>query len=108
MDGTTGTYNDLSFNWSFPDGTFSNKTLPAFSFTEPGERIVTLVVTDENGEETELGLLNQVLEPAEGNTWTEMASIRGVTREAMVKAGAAGLFDATRADYLFKEFDAEG
>tara|TARA_B100000459_G_scaffold46969_1_gene24541 strand:- start:554 stop:4732 length:4179 start_codon:yes stop_codon:yes gene_type:complete len=52
VDGTTGTYNDLSFNWSFPDGTFSNKTLPAYSFTEPGERIVTLVVTDENGEES--------------------------------------------------------
>ena len=52
VDGTTGTYNDVSFNWSFPDGTFSNKTLPAYSFTEPGERIVTLVVTDENGEES--------------------------------------------------------
>ncbi len=49
VDGSTGTYNDLSFNWSFPDGTFSNKTLPAYSFTEPGEQTIQLVVTDENG-----------------------------------------------------------
>lgn len=52
IDGTTGTYNDLSFNWSFPDGTFSNKTLPAYSFSEPGEQIIQLVVTDENGEQS--------------------------------------------------------
>ena len=52
IDGTTGTYNDLIFNWSFPDGTFSNKTLPAYSFSEPGEQIIQLVVTDENGEQS--------------------------------------------------------
>jgi PKD repeat protein len=52
IDGTTGTYNDLTFNWSFPDGTFSNKTLPAYSFTEPGEQIIQLVVTDESGEQS--------------------------------------------------------
>ena len=49
VDGTTGLYTDLTFNWSFPDGTFSNKTLPAYSFLEPGEQIIQLVVTDENG-----------------------------------------------------------
>ena len=52
VDGTTGTYNDLTFNWTFPDGTFSNKTLPAYSFLEPGEQIIQLVVTDENGEQS--------------------------------------------------------
>jgi PKD repeat protein len=52
VDGTTGTYNDLTFNWTFPDGTFSNKTLPAYSFLEPGEQIIRLVVTDENGEQS--------------------------------------------------------
>ena len=52
IDGTTGTYNDLTFNWSFPDGTFSNKTLPAFSFTEPGEQRIQLVVTDEAGDQS--------------------------------------------------------
>ena len=52
IDGTTGTYNDLTFNWSFPDGTFSDKTLPAFSFTEPGEQLVQLIVTDENGDQS--------------------------------------------------------
>ena len=52
IDGTTGTYNDLAFNWSFPDGTFSNKTLPAFSFTEPGEQRIQLVVTDEAGDQS--------------------------------------------------------
>ena len=52
VDGTTGTYNDLTFNWTFPDGTFSNKTLPAYSFLEPGEQIIKLVVTDENGEQS--------------------------------------------------------
>ena len=48
VDGTTGTYNDLIFNWSFPDGTFSDKLLPTYSFTEPGEQIIQLIVTDEN------------------------------------------------------------
>ena len=52
IDGATGTYNDLTFNWSFPDGTFSNKTLPAFSFTEPGEQRIQLVVTDEAGDQS--------------------------------------------------------
>lgn len=52
VDGTTGTYNDLTFNWTFPDGTFSDKTLPAYSFLEPGEQIIQLIVTDENGEQS--------------------------------------------------------
>ena len=52
VDGTTGTYNDLIFNWSFPDGTFSDKLLPTYSFTEPGEQIIQLIVTDENGEDS--------------------------------------------------------
>ena len=52
IDGTTGGYNDLIFNWSFPDGTFSDKKLPAYSFTEPGEQIIQLIVTDENGEQS--------------------------------------------------------
>jgi len=52
IDGTTGGYNDLIFNWSFPDGTFSDKKLPAYSFTEPGEQIIQLIVTDENGDQS--------------------------------------------------------
>ena len=52
IDGTTGGYNDLIFNWSFPDGTFSDKKLPAYSFTEPGEQIIQLIVTDEYGEQS--------------------------------------------------------
>ncbi|MCH2643946.1 MAG: PKD domain-containing protein, partial [Candidatus Poseidoniaceae archaeon] len=52
IDATSGTFNDLTYNWSFPDGTFSDKTLPAFSFTEPGEQLVQLIVTDENGDQS--------------------------------------------------------
>ena len=48
-DGLVGDQNDLSFNWTFPDGTNSTEVQPRFTFATPGIQTVTLVVTDADG-----------------------------------------------------------
>jgi PKD repeat protein len=49
-DGTVGDSSDLTFNWSFSDGTFGDRPQVTHSFTEPGIHSVTLIVFDEAGE----------------------------------------------------------
>ena len=49
-DGTVGDSSDLTFNWSFSDGTFGDRPQVTHSFTEPGIHTVTLIVFDEAGE----------------------------------------------------------
>ena len=51
-DGLVGDVSDLTFNWSFPDGTFQEVVQPRFSFTTPGTHRVTLVVVDADGTES--------------------------------------------------------
>ena len=48
-DGLVGDQNDLSFNWTFPDGSNSTEVQPRFTFATPGIQSVTLVVTDAEG-----------------------------------------------------------
>ncbi|DAC08127.1 MAG TPA: PKD domain-containing protein, partial [Candidatus Poseidoniales archaeon] len=48
-DGLVGDQNDLSFNWTFPDGSNSTEVQPRFTFATPGTQSVTLVVTDADG-----------------------------------------------------------
>ena len=48
-DGLVGDQNDLSFNWTFPDGSNSTEVQPRFTFATPGIQSVTLVVTDADG-----------------------------------------------------------
>ncbi|MEC9161974.1 MAG: PKD domain-containing protein, partial [Candidatus Thermoplasmatota archaeon] len=48
-DGWVGDQNDLSFNWTFPDGSNSTEVQPRFTFATPGIQSVTLVVTDAEG-----------------------------------------------------------
>ena len=49
-DGTVGDSSDLTFNWTFSDGTFGDRPQVTHSFTEPGTHSVTLIVFDEAGE----------------------------------------------------------
>ena len=51
-DGLVGDQNDLSFNWTFPDGSNSTEVQPRFTFGTPGVQSVTLVVTDADGAES--------------------------------------------------------
>jgi len=51
-DGTVGDSSDLTFNWSFSDGTFGDRPQVTHTFTEPGVHSVLLIVTDESGEES--------------------------------------------------------
>lgn len=51
-DGTVGDSSDLTFNWSFSDGTFGDRPQVTQTFTEPGIHYVVLIVTDESGEES--------------------------------------------------------
>jgi PKD repeat protein len=51
-DGTVGDSSDLTFNWSFSDGTFGDRPQVTHTFTEPGVHNVLLIVTDESGEES--------------------------------------------------------
>ena len=51
-DGTVGDSSDLTFNWSFSDGTFGDRPQVTHSFTEPGVNSVILIVTDESGQES--------------------------------------------------------
>ena len=48
-DGLVGDVSDLTFNWSFPDGSFQDVVQPRFTFSEPGTHTVTLVVFDADG-----------------------------------------------------------
>jgi len=50
-DGTVGDSSDLTFNWSFSDGTFGDRPQVTHSFIEPGVNSVILIVTDESGQE---------------------------------------------------------
>ena len=49
-DGSIGDSSDLNFTWTFADGFTSDNNLLTYNFSTPGEHLVTLVVTDENGE----------------------------------------------------------
>jgi PKD repeat protein len=51
-DGTVGDSSDLTFNWSFSDGTFGDRPQVTHSFAEPGVNSVILIVTDESGQES--------------------------------------------------------
>jgi len=51
-DGTVGDSSDLTFNWSFSDGTFGDRPQVTHSFTEPGVNSVILIVIDESGQES--------------------------------------------------------
>jgi PKD repeat protein len=48
-DGQVGDSSDLTFNWTFSDGTTSEESLVTHNFSAPGEHYVTLYVIDENG-----------------------------------------------------------
>ena len=50
IDSTTGDSSQLTYNWSFSDGTYKDKPIVTFTFLEPGVHVVTLVVIDELGQ----------------------------------------------------------
>jgi PKD repeat protein len=52
-DGEVGDSTDLTFNWTFSDGTISEESLVTHNFSTPGEHFVTLYVIDENGMSSE-------------------------------------------------------
>ena len=52
-DGQVGDSTDLTFNWTFSDGTMSEESLVTHNFSTPGEHFVTLYVIDENGMSSE-------------------------------------------------------
>ena len=52
-DGQVGDSTDLTFNWTFSDGTISEESLVTHNFSTPGEHFVTLYVIDENGMSSE-------------------------------------------------------
>ncbi|MBT7244956.1 MAG: PKD domain-containing protein, partial [Euryarchaeota archaeon] len=52
-DGQVGDSTDLTFNWTFSDGTTSEQSLVTHNFSTPGEHFVTLYVIDENGMSSE-------------------------------------------------------
>ncbi len=56
-DGQIGDSTDLSFLWTFSDGTTSNQSLVVYNFSTPGEHSVSLVVVDEYGLESEPRIL---------------------------------------------------
>ncbi len=63
-DGLVGDSTDLTFIWTFSDGTISNESLVTHNFSTPGEHYVSLVVIDENGQESETRQLGiRVLNP---------------------------------------------
>ena len=63
-DGLVGDSTDLTFMWKFSDGTMSNESLVTHNFSTPGEHYVSLVVIDENGQESETRQLGiRVLNP---------------------------------------------
>lgn len=51
-DGTLPDSSVLSFNWSFSDGTNSSQAQVSHNFTTPGTYTVSLIVSDENGDES--------------------------------------------------------
>jgi len=51
-DGTLPDSSVLSFNWTFSDGTNSSQAQVSHNFTNPGTYTVSLIVTDESGEES--------------------------------------------------------
>ena len=57
-DGSVGDSSDLTFTWNFSDGTSSEESLFTHNFSTPGEHIVMLVVTDENGLSSESRILS--------------------------------------------------
>ena len=52
-DGSVGDSSDLNFSWRFSDGFESDKNLLTYNFSSPGEHLVTLIVIDENGEQSQ-------------------------------------------------------
>ncbi|MBA4694633.1 MAG: PKD domain-containing protein [Candidatus Poseidoniales archaeon] len=52
-DGQIGDSSDVTFLWTFSDGTTSNDSLVIHNFSTPGDHLVELVVTDENGMSSE-------------------------------------------------------
>ena len=63
-DGLIGDSTDLTFLWTFSDGTTSNESLVVYDFPTPGEHSVTLVVIDEYGMESEPRVLGvRILNP---------------------------------------------
>ena len=63
-DGLIGDSTDLTFLWTFSDGTTSNESLVVYGFPTPGEHSVTLVVIDEYGKESEPRVLGvRILNP---------------------------------------------
>ncbi|MFL2982309.1 MAG: PKD domain-containing protein [Candidatus Poseidoniaceae archaeon] len=63
-DGLIGDSTDLTFLWTFSDGTTSNESLVVYGFPTPGEHSVTLVVIDEYGMESEPRVLGvRILNP---------------------------------------------
>ena len=52
-DGQVGDSSDLTFLWTFSDGTTSEEPIAMHNFSTPGEHTVILVVTDENGLESQ-------------------------------------------------------
>jgi PKD repeat protein len=51
-DGLVGDSSDISFNWTFSDGTTNDRPQVTHSFSTPGIHTVTLIVTDADGEES--------------------------------------------------------
>ena len=63
-DGLIGDSTDLTFLWTFSDGTTSNESLVVYDFPTPGEHSVTLVVIDEYGMQSEPRVLGvRILNP---------------------------------------------
>ena len=57
-DGLVGDSTDLTFIWTFSDGSVYNNSLIVHNFSTPGDHSVELIVTDENGMQGEPRLLN--------------------------------------------------
>lgn len=51
-DGSLSDSSVLTFNWTFSDGFISNQAQITYNFSNPGTYTASLVVTDENGEES--------------------------------------------------------
>ena len=56
-DGTLSDSSILIFNWTFSDGFTSNQAQITYNFTDPGTYTASLIVTDENGDESNAKVL---------------------------------------------------